>query len=297
MLLKNIIDILADPINKEKFNIKDNKLVGLENSKQYLVENNVIHIIPNEQIPEKYVEHYSKDAILFDYFVENPKVTADDERRLHEIIIDELNFSKKNNDTILDVGSGGGWAANSLIKKCKRFISVDISAKNLEAISKKINSECFFAVQADGLRLPFVNDGIERIISSEVIEHIVDTQKFIEELYRILKPSGRIIISTPYKERLQYYLCVHCNEPTPKNAHLHSFDEQKLLQLTNNCFNAKVTFKIFGNKALHILRFYVILQFMPLFLWKLIDKLANLVIKKPQHIIMIIEKPDNYLAK
>jgi ubiquinone/menaquinone biosynthesis C-methylase UbiE len=296
MLLKNIIDILADPINKAKLNIKDNMLVSLDNSKQYLIENDVIHLLPNEQMSEKYVKHYEKDAILFDYFAESPKVTSDDEQRLHEIIIDELNLNK-DNDTILDVGSGGGWAANSFIKKCKRFISVDISAKNLEAISKKINSENFFAVQADGLRLPFVNNCIERIVSSEVIEHLVEPQKFIEELYRILKPSGRIVISTPYKERLQYYLCVHCNEPTPKNAHLHSFDEQKLLQLTNNCPSAKVTFKIFGNKALHILRFYVILQFLPLFLWKLIDKLANLVIKKPQHIIMVIEKPDNYSAK
>ena len=44
---------------------------------------------------------------------------------------------------------------------------------------------------------PVKNERYDVIIASEIIEHVFDTDFFIEELKRILKPNGRIIITTP----------------------------------------------------------------------------------------------------
>lgn len=44
--------------------------------------------------------------------------------------------------------------------------------------------------------LRFADNSFDVIVSNQVIEHLIDTDKFAEEIYRILKPNGYAIIST-----------------------------------------------------------------------------------------------------
>jgi ubiquinone/menaquinone biosynthesis C-methylase UbiE len=296
MQINNIIDILIDPISKTKLIINENHLCDSAKLVSYEFSDNFIKLIPQSIKTNNYIEHYEKDAETFDYFQNQSNVTADDWNRLHQTILSKI--KNINDSTIIDVGAGNGWAAKELIAKCGKFISIDISEKNLRTINSiinqsNINRNNFFAIQADAMNMPFANNSIDYIISSEVIEHLPEPKKFIDEMYRMLKPNGKIIISTPYKEKIKYNLCIHCNELTPQNAHLHSFDEHNLLQLTNNCDNSEVKFHIFGNKVLHFARCYIFLQFLPLSLWHFVDRLANLFINKKLHIIMTVKKNAN----
>jgi SAM-dependent methyltransferase len=129
------------------------------------------------------------------------------------------------------------------------------------------------------------------VILSEVIEHIVDPTALVKEMSRIIKPGGRLIISTPYKEQIHYSQCIHCNRLTPKNAHLHSFDETKLQLIFSNAGLTMPKSYIFGNKALHLLRTSIVLKYFPFRLWKLIDRISNLIIPKMEHIILVYDKP------
>jgi SAM-dependent methyltransferase len=45
--------------------------------------------------------------------------------------------------------------------------------------------------------LPYGDDTFDVVNSSEVIEHLTDTEDFLQECYRVLKPGGRVVISTP----------------------------------------------------------------------------------------------------
>jgi 2-polyprenyl-3-methyl-5-hydroxy-6-metoxy-1,4-benzoquinol methylase len=45
--------------------------------------------------------------------------------------------------------------------------------------------------------LPYADATFDVVNSSEVIEHLMDTESFLQECYRVLKPGGRIVISTP----------------------------------------------------------------------------------------------------
>ncbi|RKY97102.1 MAG: hypothetical protein DRQ13_05125, partial [Ignavibacteriae bacterium] len=101
---------------------------------------------------------------------------------------------------------------------------------------------------------------------------------------------GQLIITTPYKEKITYYLCIHCNKKTPINAHLHSFDEIKLEGLYSGDDLEEFNYNTFGNKLLIFLRTYSILQFFPFWFWKLKDNFANLIFKKPIHIICVYKK-------
>jgi ubiquinone/menaquinone biosynthesis C-methylase UbiE len=234
-----------------------------------------------------YIEHYKKDAVEFDYFEEKKGATAHDERRVREYIISKV---PKEINSILDVGCGNGWVAKEFLPKGKQVYSLDISATNPAKAKKLYPDKNHFGITADSFQLPFSDNSFDCVIASEIIEHVVDPPEFIKELFRVVKNGGRLIITTPYKEKLIYYLCIHCNHKTSANAHIHSFDEKKLENLYKENDLESFNFETFGNKYLIFLRTYVILQFFPFWLWKLKDKFANLIANKPAHIICIYKK-------
>ncbi len=234
-----------------------------------------------------YIKHYKTDAEEFDYFEERPAATAHDERRVREYILIKIPTSAT---TILDVGSGSAWLASEKTKDNIKVFSLDISKTNLLKAKKKIPSSNHIQVAADSFKLPFKNNSFDVVISSEVIEHVVSPQDFVRELFRVVKTNGSLIITTPYKEKIRYALCIHCNKKTPLNGHLHSFDENKLQSYFNDLSIEKIEWFTFGNKALIYFMTYVVLKFLPFTLWKIVDKLANLIWNKPVHILVRCKK-------
>lgn len=234
-----------------------------------------------------YLEHYKNDSVEFDYFEERNGVTKHDERRLREYIISKV---PKNVKTILDVGCGSAWVAKYFLPKNIKVISFDISQVNPTKAIKYFPRKIHFGLTGDVFHLPLKSNSIDCIIASEIIEHVVNPDLFIKELFKILKPGGKLIVTTPYKEKIQYNLCIHCNKKTPANAHIHSFDETKLSSLYNGNDLNSFKWETFGNKVLVYLRTYVILKYFPFQIWKLKDMFANFFVNAPLHIISIYKK-------
>jgi ubiquinone/menaquinone biosynthesis C-methylase UbiE len=271
MDLNKIISLLRDPITKRELSKSD-----------LLNTNFVIKLLPSDKNTKLY-EHYENDAEIFDYFDEKQTDT-----RLRQTVVKKLG-KIATDSIIMDIGSGGGWIANELIDMCDTFFSVDISEKNLSKIHAKLNKNNHYPIQADVMHLPFADDSIDYIISSAMIEHIPDPERAIHEMYRILKPNGILLIETPYKEKIKINQCIHCNKPTPANAHLHSFDEKSLSKLANFP-NANIKFHTFRNKLLLLVKADMLLKFMPFWMWQIIDKLASVIINKKQCMIMVVRK-------
>ena len=234
-----------------------------------------------------YIDHYKKDAVEFDYFEERTGATEHDERRVREFILSKV---PKNVNSILDVGCGKGWVAKEFLPKGKRVFSLDISVTNPAIVNKLYSNKNHFGIAADSFYLPFNDESFDCVVASEIIEHVFDPAGFVKELFRVVTKGGSLIITTPYKEKLIYYLCIHCNKKTPANAHLHSFDENKLESLYSESDLESFKYVTFGNKILLFLRTYVILRFFPFWLWKLKDKFTNLIFDKPVHIICVYKK-------
>lgn len=234
-----------------------------------------------------YATHYKVDAQEFDYFEKRTGATEHEERRVREYVQSWIPKSAK---TILDVGCGSGWVAKTFLSKNFNIISLDISKTNPLTALKLYPSSKHSGLVADSFHLPFATNSMDCIVASEIIEHVADPKEFVSELFRVIKQGGSLLITTPYKEVIQYSLCIHCNKKTPLHAHLHSFDEVILKNLYSGNELENFRYATFGNKALIHLRTHVLLKYFPFSLWKLKDRFANFFINKPQHIICLYKK-------
>lgn len=107
--------------------------------------------------------------------------------------------------TFLDAGAGRGpytYIAKDLYKKTYCF---EFDEHELDAARKNIKEhENIIFKQVDLTDIPLESQSIDIAICSEVLEHIPDIQKAVNELYRVLKPGGKILISMPNKNSLFY---------------------------------------------------------------------------------------------
>ena len=217
---------------------------------------------------QNHIQHYTADAELFDYFVEASPLESDGSRRLHEAVLRAA--ALPGTGMVLDAGSGNGWLAASSMDREVRIVSVDIGLRNLQEIRRRVPGA--LTVRADLARLPFRTGCFTRIVSAEVLEHTNDPAAVMRELAMTLAPGGRIVISTPYRENIRLSLCIHCNRPTPVNAHLHAFDERAHRALFQSCGLDVLRERRLFSKVFLMSRISYAFRFLPFSIWSFIDR-------------------------
>lgn len=285
--------MLVDPQTGEalSYNVARDVFTG-SHSRDYKLRDGipvVLPVLPGDTNSNSfdYADHYEKDAVCFDYFEEQVfPATRFEQQRLHEVI---LSFLPTDAEKILDIGCGNGWVAEACLPAGKTVVSADISITNPRKALEKYPSPRHYGLVADALHLPVKPDFFDVIIASEIMEHVISPDIFVENLYKAVKPGGRVIITTPYHEKLEYSLCIHCNKPTPRHAHLHSFHEKNVGGIMPKGSNFHMF--SFMNSYLLKLNTHVILKYFPLSFWRKIDKLAEWFRPSALRFIMIIQKP------
>ena len=288
-----LISKLVDPYSGEEliFSLK-NDFLKTATGTNYFIKNDIAVMIDaahqttrqetslhkNFDSNFDYINHYETDAAQFDYFNnDEPSTTKQERKRSRQAIINSV---PKNTVSILDIGCGSSWLAEHFLPKGKQIVSSDISITNPEKALAKFPHQNHAGIVCDAFNLPFKNNSFDCIVASEVMEHVYNPALFVDSLLKKIKPGGTLILVTPYNEKIEYFLCVHCNKPTPKNAHLHSFNEENIKGLFKSVTNKKIT-EVYCNKYFLKLRLYNLLSFLPFSLWRLVDKLANKIVKKP----------------
>lgn len=93
----------------------------------------------------------------------------------------------------LVVGCGRGEDVTVL--QAEMVVAVDLSWVGVRTAQEEYPTSSY--VQADGTWLPFTSGTFDVVLCSEVIEHVLDTDRFVGELARVLAPNGRLLLTTP----------------------------------------------------------------------------------------------------
>lgn len=234
-----------------------------------------------------HVQHYKMDAAYHDYFTTDPFSEQDIRRRYQAFFqLCPLQLGER----ILEIGSGGGPALAELNGSDACYVPTDLAGNNLTRMRSQAACPIFPAL-ADTYALPFVDYCFDRVIISEVLEHLERPEQAVCEAARVARPNATVLISVPYREKISYQICIHCNRPTPTHAHLHSFDEHNLSRLIEaGGLTVKRTYKL-CNKVASRAYISIGLKRMPFGVWHGVDRLFNTLIPKPSHMMVIATKP------
>lgn len=113
-------------------------------------------------------------------------------RKLLEDIFNKL--PKKSSLKILDIGCCTGYNLHTL-EKFGEVYGADIEKKAVEYCKKRGFKK--ISLLKNGLKLPFKSNFFHVITCLDVIEHIEEDKKYLEELRRILKPGGTLVLFVP----------------------------------------------------------------------------------------------------
>lgn len=120
--------------------------------------------------------------------------------------VDFKHFKLEKGDTVLDLGCGEGRHVISMyVEADVHAIGIDLSLKDLKTTHEKFKpfedkgnpDKHFVLMSANALQLPFADHTFDKIICSEVLEHIHDYEGVLKEIERILKPGGLFCASVP----------------------------------------------------------------------------------------------------
>lgn len=117
-------------------------------------------------------------------------------------LLDRPNFSK-----VLEIGYGSGVLLPTLSRLSDEVYGVDL-ASDPEAVSKRLaNLDCYPKLSY-GVpdRLLFDDNSLDLVVAVSVLEHIRPIEPFLAEIYRVLKPSGYLLVGMPAVNKTMQYL-------------------------------------------------------------------------------------------
>lgn len=105
---------------------------------------------------------------------------------------------------VLDLGCSQGIVTLILAREGFRCTGVDVEESSLDtartALAKEaelVRNRAQFQI-ADATQLPFNDASFDTVIVGEVLEHLTQPSKILDEARRMLRPGGRLVITVPY---------------------------------------------------------------------------------------------------
>lgn len=134
---------------------------------------------------------------------------------------------------MLDVGCGDGRLARAIKHLLPKAVvhGCDLS---VAALARAQGVDRHYAVDLNSEDLPEPDGGLDLVIASEVIEHLIEPGRAVAEFHRVLRPGGHVLITVPnvafWRYRLEALLG-GVPSVTADERHLHSFNAALLKAL------------------------------------------------------------------
>lgn len=140
-------------------------------------------------------------------------------------------------DRVLDMGCGAGRHAFEMYRRGGDVVAFDQDGDELAGVleifgAMRDQGEVPLGAEADikqgdALAMPFADEEFDRIVASEVLEHIPDDETAIAELVRVLRPGGTIAVTVPrwLPEKICWALSDQYHEVEGGHVRIYTGDE------------------------------------------------------------------------
>jgi len=194
----------------------------------------VIDGIPVFSPHDRYVENYTKIAAdhvtSMEKSGQNPFIEETLWQKLEDSTRVLVEKYVHGNGRVLDAGVGLGRLL-APISRLQRY-GIDISYEYLQK-ARQSGFEVAFARIED---MPYEDGFFDAVVACDVLEHVIDLHRCCEQLVRVLRPGGALIIRVPYLDDMEAYL----DEKLPYEfIHVRSFDVASLRILFGKIFEMR----------------------------------------------------------
>ena len=140
---------------------------------------------------------------------------------IRRLVIGQNFHSISPQEMVLELGCG----ISPILKETIGAVRTDFSWRALTYLGKcSSHPHPNRAVACDATRLPFIDQSIQTVICSEVLEHIEKDEAVLDEISRVLKPGGELLLTLPMRSELFGF-------DDSFVGHYRRYDLQKLLNL------------------------------------------------------------------
>ncbi len=175
----------------------------------------------------------TREELLADYKT-YPDTAPEGFHAFHMSRVNPIYWDIEDGSTVLDVGANSGEFMKMLVESGRNITvkGVDVSEVAVEAAKKK----GLDVILADGETLPFEDESFDYVVLMEVLSHVHDPKKILQEIKRVLKQNGTLLGSCPHKNLEM----IMWEEKRMHRAYYTTYDLQDLLYSVFQAVDTKV---------------------------------------------------------
>lgn len=140
----------------------------------------------------------------------------------HQVAYDWIAGHTAPTDIVVDAGAGEGYGPAQLPGRVR--VALDYDETTCRHVSVAYPQVA--PVRTNLARLPFATNCVDVLLSCQVLEHLWDPMRFMNEARRVVRPGGRVIVTTP--NRITFSPGLGRGERPTNPFHVEEFDADQL---------------------------------------------------------------------
>jgi SAM-dependent methyltransferase len=150
------------------------------------------------------------------------------------LTVDLERLEIRTGDRVLDAGCGEGRHCFGALERGAHVVGLDLDRASLRARSNALRDRAEergslgAMIHGNTFRLPFANETFDKVICSEVMEHVHDYRGAVRELARVTRPDGMLAVTIPTATSERLYLRVGDDYFESPGGHIRIFRPRQL---------------------------------------------------------------------